>query len=529
MAVFDHLVWIASRGAGKTFLIAVFCCYKAILFPGTKIVIASGKRDQSIQVLEKIKTELKPLSPYLRSEIQYDSITPAKAEIDFYNGSFIKVVTASDSARGSRANVLICDEFRMIKKAVVDDILKKFLTNPRSPGYLHKPEYAHLRETNKEYYLSSAYFKSHWSYAKSLDFAKYTMDDTKSYFACGFPYQLPLEEGIYMREMIEDEMSESNFSELKWNMEMCAEWFGDDEGSFFNFEDIDKNRQINYVWLPPDMSAKLGDNRFKIPPKQNNETRILSADIALMPSKKHNNDAASIFVNSMTANKSGRFMNNIMYTQNYEGELTDSMALIIRKSFDEFACDYIVLDVKGPGLGVFDSLVRDIVDPKSGEIYPALSCCNDDVYASRCKVSGAAKVIWVINGSARLNSECAIHLRDCFRSGRVRIPVSEYDAEQILNDVKGYQSKSVEDKYRLQLPYINTTLLINELINLQHDDSSGYVRISEKPNMRKDRYSSLSYNLYVGSQLELELSRPRNEAPDSSYFAFRAPALGRRW
>lgn len=529
MAVCDHFVFIASRGCGKTFLIAVFCCYKAILFPGSKIIIASGKRDQSIQVLEKIKTELKPLSAYLRSEIKSDVLTASKAEIEFYNGSFIKVVTASDTARGSRANVLICDEFRMIKKDVVDDILKKFLTNPRQPGYLNKPEYSNLQETNKEYYLSSAYFKSHWSYAKALDFAKHTMEDNKSYFACGFPYQLPLEEGIYLREQIEDEMSESNFSELKWSMEMGAEWFGDDEGSFYNFDDIAKNRQINYVWLPPELAAKIGDNRFRIPIKANNETRILSADIALMPSKRHNNDAASIFINSMVANRGGRYMNNIMYTQNYEGELTDSMALIIRKHFEDFCCDYIVLDVKGPGLGVYDSLVRDIVDPETGEIYPALSCCNDDVYASRCKVTGAAKVIWVINGSAKLNSECAIHLRDCFRSGRVRIPVSEYDAEQLMSDIKGYQSRSQEDKYRLQMPYINTTLLINELINLQHDDSSGYVRVSEKSNMRKDRYSSLSYNLYVSSQLEMKLSKPRNSIPDSSFFAFRAPAMGKRW
>ena len=222
MAVRDHFVWIASRGCGKTFLIAIFCCYKAILYPGSKIVIASGNRDQSIQVLEKIKTELKPNSPYLQSEIKSDSITQGKAEIEFWNGSFIKVVTASDSARGNRANVLICDEFRMIKKEIVDDILKKFLTNPRHPGYLSKPEYAHLRETNKEYYLSSAYFKSHWSYTKSLDFAKRTMDDSKSYFACGFPYQLPLEEGIYVREQIEDEMSESTFSEMKWSINISV-------------------------------------------------------------------------------------------------------------------------------------------------------------------------------------------------------------------------------------------------------------------------------------------------------------------
>lgn len=222
MAVMDHVVIIASRGIGKSFLIAIFCCFKAILYPGSKIVVASGNRDQAKNVLDKIKNELEPLSPYLRAEIKNDTISTMRAEITFHNGSIIKVVTASDSARGNRANVLICDEFRVIKKSIIDDILKKFLTNPRHPGYIDKPEYAHMKERPQEYYLSSAFFKSHWCYQKSLDFAKNTMDDTKRYFACGFPYQLPLEEGLYMRESIEDEMTESTFSELKWSINISV-------------------------------------------------------------------------------------------------------------------------------------------------------------------------------------------------------------------------------------------------------------------------------------------------------------------
>lgn len=163
-----------------------------------------------------------PVSPYLNDEIRNVTITNARAEIVFWNGSRMKVVTASDSARGNRANILICDEFRMLKKDVVDDILKKFLTNPRHPGYMDKPEYEKMQESNKEYYLSSAFYKSHWSYAKARDFAMKTMDDMRSYFACGFPYQLPLEEGIYMRSQIEDEMSESTFNELKWSINISV-------------------------------------------------------------------------------------------------------------------------------------------------------------------------------------------------------------------------------------------------------------------------------------------------------------------
>ena len=32
---YDHTMYIAARGQGKTFLVAVFCCVRCILYPGT--------------------------------------------------------------------------------------------------------------------------------------------------------------------------------------------------------------------------------------------------------------------------------------------------------------------------------------------------------------------------------------------------------------------------------------------------------------------------------------------------------------
>lgn len=99
-------VFIGSRGIGKSFLSAVFCVIRCILYPGTKICIASGTRGQSINVLEKIMLELKPNSPELAAEIdeKESKINGTNAQIVFKNSSYIKVVTASDSARG---NVLL--------------------------------------------------------------------------------------------------------------------------------------------------------------------------------------------------------------------------------------------------------------------------------------------------------------------------------------------------------------------------------------------------------------------------------------
>jgi hypothetical protein len=161
-----------------------------------------------------------------------------------------------------------------------------------------------------------------------------------------------------------------------------------------------------------------------------------------MSSKKNNNDASAIFINQMLPTKSGRYINNIMYCDAAEGLHTEDQALMIRRLYDEFSCDYIVIDTIGVGLGVFDALVRDIVDPDTGEIYPALSCCNNQEMADRCTVKGAEKVIWAIKANTTLNSECAILLREGFRSGKVRLLITEYDGDEAMSSIKGYNSLS---------------------------------------------------------------------------------------
>ena len=525
-------LWIAARGMGKSFLIAIFAVARCILYPGTKVVITSGTRGQSINVLEKIQTELMPVSPNLCNEIDMakTKFSGQDAKVMFKNSSYIKVVTASDNARSNRANILIVDEFRMVKKDTIDTVLKKFLTSRRMPPYKdltdaeRKVEYA--KEPNKSCFLSSAYFKDHWSFNKMLDTFKLMLDDSKTDFVCGFPYQLSVQEGLLFSEDVESDMLESDFNEIKWSMEMEAMWFGDEDGAFFDFDSISKNRRIKYAMLPDKLSGLLGNNqKVKILQKQNGEKRILSADVALMSSSKHNNDATAIFINQMLPSKGGRYTNNIVYSDSYEGLHTEDQALVIRRLYDEYLCDYIVLDCTGLGLGVYDALVRDIVDPDTGEVYPALSCCNDQEMAARCTTTGADKVIWSIKASPKLNSDCAVLLREGFRSGKIRLLMTEYDADVVMSEIKGYKSLSPSEKVKLQMPYVHTTLLINELVKLQHEESGGRVRVYERSGMRKDRYSSLSYNYYVALQLESKLGKQRSNNFESNMFLYRPPKV----
>ena len=524
-----NFLFLASRGIGKTFILAVFCVIRCILYPGSLVVVTAKTRGQAYEVIDKIEKILIPKSALLRSEINFkrSAFNLQKAEVVFYNTSCIRVVTANDNSRHFRANVLLVDEYRMIPLDTLNTVLREFLVGSRDAGYLRKPQYRHLAERNMELYASSCWYTSHWSYQLAQDYLNNMMTEGKKYIICGLPYQLAVREGIQSKEAIEDKMTESTFSAVKFQMESEALWFSDTDGGLYSYSDISRTCKIDYPMFPSSVTELIRDQKIMIPPKKSGEYRILSADIAVMASSgsKSNNDATSLFINQMTPTKSGRYLNNIVYTENYEGAHTEDQALIIRKMFEEYDCDYIAIDARGVGWGVVDLLLRDQVDYATGQIYPALSCCNDDDIAARCPNPRAQKAIWVIKGNAQFNSDCALGLREAFRQGTIRLLKQEYDCEEQLYAIKGWDKLSPAEQLELRMPYVNTSLLVNELINLEYEAKDSGIKVHEKSGMRKDRYSSLSYNLYVARELERQLQKPKRTVDDAGIVRFRAPEI----
>ena len=353
------------------------------------------------------------------------------------------------------------------------------------------------------------------------------LDETKKYFICGLPYQISIRDGLLLKEQIEDEMSEADFDPLKFSMEMDCLWYGDTDGAFFTFDDISNRRKLKTAIYPT--SITNNSRSFKIPDLVTNERRILSVDIALMASKKQNNDASAIIINSAIPTNNNNYTSNVVYMENHEGLNTDELALVVRRLYDMYKCTDLVVDTNGQGLGVYDNLIQDIVDPTTGELYPALSCCNDKVMAERCKVDNAPKVIWSIKASASFNNEICILLRSGFQNGKINLLVSEFEAEEVLKDkIKGFNKIPAYEQTQYKLPYIQTTLLVYELINLEYEIKGTNVKITEKSGMRKDRYSSLAYNYWVQCQLEREMLRKQKNGFDASDYASKLRKLNQR-
>ena len=505
---FNYFMYLASRGQGKSFLTAIFCCCYAILYPKIQIIVASGKRSQSREVIEKI-VGLMVDNPYLTLEIADSSTSTNDPYIKFKNGSLIRTVSANDGARSKRSNILVIDEFVQVPLGIINKVLRKFQTAPRQPKYLQKSEYSHLQERNKELYLSSCWTKYHWSFEK-FNAYKTALLEGKQYFVCGLPYQLPIKENLLMREQVIDEMSEDDFDEIGWSMEMDCLWFGENESSYFKLEELNNNRRLYEPIFPKafyeEYATVIKDNKWKYTSKKQDEIRLISCDISLMATtKSRNNDASVYTIFKLVPTKKG-YERQIIYIETYDGGHSTLQAIRIRQLFDDFDCDYIVLDCNGNGMAVYDQLVLDIYDTDRHKEYTAFTCINDEDMADRCMVNDAPAKIYSIKADAKLNTACAVEFKDNLKKGKIKLLVNDMEAKEMLKGIKGSEKLTIEDKVKFLLPNTQTTLLINEMINLEADYKERDIKLTEPRSGRKDRYSSATYGNYVAKLLERDLN-----------------------
>jgi hypothetical protein len=138
---------ISARGSGKSFLIAVFALLKAILIPGSKIVIVGAGFRQSKVVFGYID-EIVKMSPIIQeilggmrlNRVKYNA---DKVSLKFHiNNSEIVGLPLGDGSkiRGFRATTLCADETASINEQVFDVAVSPFLAVKADPARSAKIE-----------------------------------------------------------------------------------------------------------------------------------------------------------------------------------------------------------------------------------------------------------------------------------------------------------------------------------------------------------------------------------------------------
>ena len=340
---------IASRGIGKSWLTALFCCCKAILYPKSLIVIASGTKGQArLLISQKIQKELMNKYPNLKREISDIQVGQNIALVKFKNGSTIEAVASGDSSRGYRATLLVLEEARMINKGILDAVLRPFLNTIRRPKFYDKPEYENYPpEIAQEIYISSAWYKHHYLYDKFTDYAK-KMLKGENCFAFDFSYELAVHHGLLPQSRVDAIRNEENMDAISWLMEMESVFFGENINSFFKSAEINPCRNMKKAWYPPTpiqyLEERDKNKKSYHLTKQSGEKRIISADISVMGGSRND---SSVYTLIRLIPQGEEYIRQVVYIETVEGGVSDKQALILKRLFYDFQADYLAIDTQG--------------------------------------------------------------------------------------------------------------------------------------------------------------------------------------
>lgn len=497
MNLFPLIVIVACRASAKSFIIAIFACAKAILYPGSIIVIASAtKKQSSLIVSEKIQKELMPNSPNLTKEIADIKAGQNETEVKFWNSSSIIVVPANDNARGHRATINIYEEFRMIDKNIIDSVLSPFLV-VRQPGYLKKQEYNYLKEEPSEIYISSSWFKSHWVW----NFMKTVIKDmysTNESLLIGFDYAITLKHNIRTKKQLIKERKKMD--SLSFDMEYKNLMIGTAENAFYEFDLLNRSQILKKAFYPrKNIDVIEGrKNKYDIS-KKKGEIRVLSIDIAMVKNKRGKND--NTVINCIRALPiKDYYERQIPYIEAFNGGNTTEQAIRIKELFEDFNADYVVLDCQNAGISIADELGKVLYDNKRDCEYEAWTTFNDENTANRIKNPNAIPIIYGIKADASFNHEMHLAMKDVFEKNKIKLLINSIKSKDYLDIKKEYRDSSVENKVFFELPYKQTDLLINEMVNLSYEinKNTNKLKLVEPSNGYKDRYVSLGYgNIFI--------------------------------
>ena len=508
MGVKDSFFTVAARSAAKSWLIALYATARCVLYPNSSVVIVSSTMAQAAIIIGEKIQGLYNEYPNIQREISKITTGLNKHEVTFYNGSHIRVVASRESARGRRATFIIVEESRLVDKSVLDDIIRPF-AYVRPVPYNKDLKYSYIpAEEAKEMHITSAHYTSGWWYRETLIAIK-NMLLGKNVGFLATDYLIAIHHRIKTPAQIEKDREVMN--ELSFQLEYLNIPIGESGDAYFRLKMLQKNRVLKKAFYPVKKEDYVKKHSSTLP-KLDNEIRVLSIDMATRAGKT--NDLTIMTCGRLIPTNKG-YEREIVYMESYSGMNTLLQALRIKQLWYDFEADYLVLDILNAGVSLYDMLGAITKDEERGMEYPAMTVMihkslEDKLYNElydRTTGIDPLQIIYPMVGSSPLNSKIAVEMRDKLQKGIIQFLIDENEADDFLTkSMKGYlDAEDTVGKSLALAPYVQTSLFVNESINLSMSLVGGNIKLSEPEGGRKDRYSSVSYLNYFASLLDNDL------------------------
>lgn len=434
---FALMIW--SRGAGKSFAMAVIAILKALLYPYHNVLIVAGSYRQAQNVFKEI-IKIWEDSIYLQqSTSKPPSMTPVRCDLVFKHGSRISALPIGDGSkiRGERCQTLIVDELLTVPEDVVDTVLLPFLNVGSDPWGNSTTENSILFGTTATYQFNHVY-RRYKLFKEKTDPSSPEYDPNYILSVISI-FDVPknwLKTNILTMQL-------KTMSRVKWLMENISMFPPDSEGYYSAKEIAEARKDFVHV-------ETVG---------QKDTSYVLGID----PGRESSNFALTLI-------KIGDAQHQWVYTKALTRKTTQEQINLIREIVRKFNVVRIEMDEGGGGLNLRDYLAEPYkYYDKERDVWVE----EPPILPIDSKLPGL-KILNLKHCTAKDNTEMNENLKTWLENEVLLIPKIEPDEPE------------------KQKIFFEIEEAIDELLDIEVQPlESGYFKFSTKSGKKKDRYSSL--------------------------------------
>lgn len=494
---FTEVNEVNSRGAGKTWLLALIAHAMCVLYPGTFVAVVSGTAEQATLVLEKLEQMLN--NPAILRELDTSmgrkpvTVNQSKGKAVFKNGSKIESYSIR-SIRGRRAKIVIVDEAPLAKANELDSAVSPIKNFRRDVCHSHG-----IRDyKSKVFNISSACEKSNHFYDETLRIVREMGSGSKESFAIALDWRAAVREGITDLEYFEAERK--RMPQSKFDMEYGSIFLGEEANSMFPYSIIEACRTMGDVEL--------------VMPKGSGSSYVMGVDIATSSARSADNSVISVV--KLFEHSDGSIGMKMVYMRSYKGQGLDLLAREVRRTYVRFpGMQKIVFDQRGLGDSFPKFLDEPWVDPSSGKEYPPFVLDDE-----RSISSTALPILRSVKATVAINQSLATSLRVALEQRKLALPMNSRNivngklitGSVLSQDGEGEDVVGRKLTLEEQAIFIEADALQFEMGNIvaTRSASGNFTYDTARKTQHKDRYSSLSMAVLFVSELEAEAKRRIN-------------------
>lgn len=473
-ARFISMYGIFPRGYGKTMVEVMGMVHACIFYPDIEISMTAQTKENASSILEDKWRELIRFYPLLKNELDGNpSFQKDSAEIKFLSGGRIDILANQQSSKGQRRKRLNIEESALLNNALFQDVLEPIPNVPRRT--IGKEAKINPEEMNGQiHFFTTSGFRGSDEYERNIRMVN-EMAELKGKIVLGSDWQLAVQYGRgEPKSAILDK--KSKLSPIFFAMNYESKWVGAAENAL-----VDINKLIDLRTLSrPELQGKKDD------------IYILGVDVAR--SQSNNNNQTSIAVLKVKKNNDGKITRvtlvNLINLPN--GLNFSAQAIEVKRIRKLFNAKIVVVDINGLGVGLLDELLKDTIDPVTGDSLGCWSTINTDHQPDS---KSAEKVIFALTAQG-INHDIIINFIDMVESGKLQLLTKNQDNNYNPNDVDYFKNNI--------LPHVHTDLFIEEVANLKLKQLNNGKYTIEQVTKRvdKDRYSAVSMGLYYIKEYE---------------------------